>query len=272
MTRVFNHFFMAIVMATTLSSSKANLTSATSKMPHAPINSLTTIEQDMDLPGEALPYGMPKNFNWYSHPRINPNSPGGNNPKGSPAIFPWFVIFPTGGPFQATNTRVQVRNIYIYYLSKSKNTWILATGANGANGFHNSYDTNTNYYKVSVDKRKENTANGGGTSIKILPGYPFQGWCAADVGAIGNTDVAGIWAYCEARLIMDDKSLPDDRSKANLILCQGGDYKTLSAKSTGDIAIGRFKHITNSWRAFNMSTLTDAQWASVPAPPINKFD
>jgi hypothetical protein len=167
---------------------------------------------------------------------------------------------------------VQIRNVYIYYLSKSKNQWILATGSNGMTGYYDAYTTTVNYTNITVNKRTETTANGGGTSIKLLPGYCFQGWTLGNVGAINANDIGGIWAYCEARLIVDNPSLPDDRGIANLVLCEGGDYKQLNATTIADIAIGRFKKLTNGWRPFNMSTLTDAQWAKAAAPPVNKFD
>jgi hypothetical protein len=227
----------------------------------------------MDWSGEALPYGLPATFGWQLHSWIATSIPGGRDPGDAPDVFPWFVIFASGGPSPATNTRVQVRNIYIYWLSKKTKSWNLATGSNTTDGYYNSFNTDTNYFDIQVNARNEPQANGGGTSIKMLAGgYPFQGWCATGIGGIDPTDVAGIWVYCEARLILDDPAGTDDRSTAGLVLCSGGDYKDTNANTIAGIGIGRFKRVTNNWRAFNMSTLTDAQWSKSAPPPVNISD
>jgi hypothetical protein len=287
MTRLFNHLSVAIIVAATVSSNKVNLpaptsgkttTSGTTTSAATPINSISAIEQDMDAAGEGLPYGMPTNFGNYRHGRVNTSNPGGNNPGPAVAMLPWLCIFPVGAPSPdtaKTNTRVQVRNIYIYYLSKSKNQWILATGSNQMTGFYNNYKTTENYPSSGatlLDRRNETAANGGGTSVKLLPGYCYQGWSTVGIGKINNTDIAGVWAYCEARLILSSSKLPDDRNEKSIVLYQGGDYKNATAGTIADAAIGRSKFVTKTWRAFNMSTLTDAQWATAPAPPMNKFD
>jgi hypothetical protein len=247
--------------------------------PVVPINSLVTIQQDMTLNGEALPWSMPSNFNWYQHNNLaaeNANglsgTPGGIYANGAPDLFPWFAIFSYGKNVATTNTRVQVRNVYVYWYSNSKKTWILCTGANTARAYNDTYDTNTN---VSIaNTRNETTGNGGGTSIKPTTSYCIQGWCAASAGAFTASDCGGIWMYCEARLIVDNTSLPDDRASANLILCPGADYKNPSVSTNGGtvggVCAGRFKKVTNSWRAYNISTVSN--WTNIPTPPINKFD
>ena len=85
-------------------------------------------------------------------------------------------------------------------------------------------------------------------------------------------DIAGVWATMEARLIIADEQLPDDRSAARLLLSAGADYWQSPAaawdqwKTNGDIGIGRFRYLTSKWQAFNMHTLSEAQLQSNPPP------
>lgn len=255
--------------------------------PVTAINSIAAITQDMSLNGEALPWNMPTNYNWYVHNNLaaeNLNGlkgvPGGVYPNGAPDVFPWLVIFSYGGNVATTNTRVQVRNVYIYWYSKSRGIWILATGANRAAGYYDTYNTNSNAVRLSTGSdtlastlRNESTANGGGTSFKLSHSYCIQAWCNAGIGAFTASDCGGFFSYCEARLVVDNSGLTDDRSSANMMICPGADYKSPTAPGgipVGGICAGRFKKVTNSWKAFN--TYAVAPGVTPPAPPINKFD
>lgn len=257
------------------------------------INSLAIIQQDMSANGEATPWTpikpgtnppavwFPSSWSWYWHNNLayennnalSKSKPGGVYPYGSPDVFPWYVIFSYGGNVACTNTRVQVRNIAAYWYSKSQQKWILAVASNTADALNDRYDTDYNYGQANM--RNETVVNGGGTSVKPTTSYCIQGWTTGGFGAINPTDVGAFFTYCEARLIVDNPALPDDRYKANLIVCPGMDYKnpaynSVNGGTVGSVAAGRFKIVTNSWRPFNVYAI--APGVTPPSPPINKFD
>ena len=86
-------------------------------------------------------------------------------------------------------------------------------------------------------------------------------------------NIAGVYATVQARLIVDNRHLPDDRATARYLFNMGGDYwLNLTAgwdnlRTNRGIAIGRFKYVTGEWQAFNMTTLTEDEIRRNP-PPI----
>ena len=230
-------------------------------------NSIQTIIDDMSLCGEAQPHGVPSSYDWAKCPRLN----HGNDPKHMRAVLPWGQLYTSTKGDNTTNTRVQIRNLYIYYLSKATNKWTIWTGSPSVTGAYYAEDFNNNNSIPAVDIRKENS---GGVSVKLVSNYNYHFWSENGRRTIDPTDIKGVWAYCEARLVMDDLSKPDDRSQAEFILSTGSDYwLDLTATwvsswyNNGDIGIGRFKYVTSDWKSFNMHTLT-AQELQTNTPPF----
>ncbi len=230
-------------------------------------NSLEIIWNDMDLPHEAIPSGVPETMDWRLAPRL---SYGNNPPEDWTAMIPWGQVYAVDGDVQTgTNTRFQIRNMQTWYLSKSTNTWILwikssnIEGANYAEDFQND---------INIPADIELETDGGGISASLQPGYNFHFWTAGDRIEIDPTDIAGVWSSMEARLIVADTNNPDDRHTAKLLFSAGADYwKAVDSewdqwKTNGDIGIGRFRFIKNDWQVFNMHTLTAEQLANQPPP------
>lgn len=229
------------------------------------INSLQTIIDDMALPHDALPHGA-VHFDWGQAARIG----WGNNPPADwTAMIPWGQVYePTSGS-AATNTRIQLRNLAAWYLSKTDDEWrqwTFSESVEGANYVEDFVDDKSK----PADIRQEAT---GGISTTAGDGYNFHFWSENGRVRINPTDIAGTWITMEARLIVDDPNKSDDRAEAKYLLNVGGDYwKSLTAewdqwKTNGDIAIARFKWLTSEWQAFNMHTLTEQQLLNNP-PPI----
>jgi len=228
------------------------------------INSITTIIYDMTPPHEGMPHGVPTSYNWASEPRVG----WGNNPQGFQALTGWGQLYEaaTGNP--ATNTRVQIRNIKAYMLSKRDSQWLLLQSSIKVEGAAYREDYVGDVSRAA-DIRYEPD---GSVSVKVGLGYNFHFWPSNGRASIDPNDVGGILTNVEARLVIDNPQQVDDRSQARYLLSMGGDYwLNLTAKwdywkTNGDIGIGKFKYVTTQWRAFNMTTLSPEQITQNPPP------
>ncbi len=171
----------------------------------------------------------------------------------------------TGNP--ATNTRVQIRNIRAYMLSKRDGQWYLLQSSTRVEGaaFREDFAGNVN---KAADIRYEPD---GSISVKAGQGYNFHFWTPSRA-SIDPNNVAGIFTTVQARLVTDNPQQADDRFQARYLLGMGGDYwlsvtaKWDNWKTNGDIGIGKFKYVTTSWQAFNMTTLSADQIRQNPPP------
>jgi hypothetical protein len=201
---------------------------------------------------------------WYQKPRI---SMGNNPPADWTAFIAWGQLYEDINKNPATNTRVQIRNIKAYILSKSTNRWTRVQNSGRVEGawYAESFADNENK-PAAVRNESE------GVSVTAGNGFNFHFWPPNRV-TIDPTDIAGVFTTVQARLILNDPNKPDDRTTARYILSMGADYwKSLDApwdnfKTNADAAIGKFKYVRNEWRAFNMHTLSEEALRNNP-PPI----
>ncbi len=225
------------------------------------LNAQTTLEEiigDMKLPHEGLPHGVPASYNWQAKPRPGAVEP----PSGWTAAIAWGQVYEWAGGNNATNTRIQIKDLALYYLSKKDNKWhllqsnIRVSGANYREDFAG--DVNK-----PADIRVESD---GSISTTCGGGYNFHFWPSSGRSKFPANEVAGCFVTVKARLIVGDKTKPDDRDKAKYLMSVGGDWwQSLTApwdnfKTNADMGIGRFRFITNEWKSFNMY--------SVPADTI----
>jgi len=232
------------------------------------VNLIETISSDMDLNHEGKPQGVPNSLDWANHPRIGM----GNDPGNFRALTAWGQLYEDSAGNPAQNTRVQIRDIMTYVLSKSDGQWHQLQNSQLVEGaaFREDYAGNTN---ISPDVRKEPD---GTLSVKAGGGYNYHFWPSGRA-SINPNDIGGVITTVQARLITEDPSKPDDRSTARYLLSMGGDYwSTLDAqwdnyKTNGDIGIGRFKYVEKDWQSFNMSTLSVGALRQNPPPiePVN---
>lgn len=230
-----------------------------------PINSIATIIYDMTPPHEGKIRGISTSVSWVSGPRVGM----GNDSKGFKAMTAWGQLYEdsTGNP--ATNSRVQIKNIKAYMLSKRDDKWHLLQSSNKIEGaaYREDYVNNVN---KPADIRYEQD---GSISVKAGQGYNFHFWSPNGRVLINPDDVNGIFTTVQARLVTDNPQQADDRSKARYLLSAGADYwLNLSAQwdqwtTNGDIGIGKFKYVTTTWQAFNMITLSPSEIRQNP-PPI----
>jgi hypothetical protein len=236
------------------------------RMPWQPLNNAETLREDMSLCGEAIPHGVPWHFEWRNCPRLS----YGNNPQHLTAMIPWGQLYVPEAGNAATNSRVHIRDLHAWYLSKSNGQWRYWTGSRGVEGAYFPEDFTNNAAIPAADVRQEPD---GGISVRLIPGYNYHFWSTNGRILIDTNDIAATWAYCEARLIPHDPSSPDDRNSAQYILSTGSDYwLDLAAQwdpswlHNGDIGIGRFKFVRPHWRAFNMHSMTQEQITHTPPP------
>ncbi|MBE9169533.1 hypothetical protein IQ238_19055 [Pleurocapsales cyanobacterium LEGE 06147] len=219
----------------------------------------------MTSPHEGMPHGVPTSYDWAYGPRLSM----GNNPKNFQAMIAWGHLYEDSKGNPATNSRVQIKHIKAYMLSKRDGKWHLLQSSKKVEGAAYRED-----YAGDVSKPANiRDEPDGSLSVKAGEGYNFHFWCANGRVSINPKDIAGILTTVQARLIIDNPRQRDDRSKARYLLSMGGDYwLDLTAqwdnfKTNADIGIGKFKYVTTRWQAFNMTTLSPTEIRQNP-PPI----
>ncbi len=262
----------------------------------ATINTVDTIVDDMKLMNDTALAGIPSNYGWAQGPGylMMGNTPRGTNTpswwqvdnqrfKSSAwwnAILPWIVIFDGVGN-QASNTRVQVRDMKIYMKSKQSGSWKLLSHTPGVSG--ENYPKSLQGDNVTTPDSRDEAD--GSTSIRPPGGnLVFHGW--GTFSDIDGSDVAAIFMTLQARLVKDDANGKDDRGAAKYLIHVGGDYYPDRSTRVSDlgpayyfpgIGTSRSKLVSSDWQAFNFATidvakqdpggaLTEAEFRSSPPP------
>jgi len=240
------------------------------------VNSADVIVSDMSEINDFILKGYESFKNgWYVGPGVNSmgsdpsfsNSPSWsifyNNPdyvgKVAEAALPWVVIF-DGVDHAASNVAVEIRNMLTYIKSKSSGTWVLLGGPSHTTG---TYYGKPNTGLPALDEVV--TASGTATtSIKVPEdrGYFWHGWWAAGRLSVNPSDIAAMYVTVQARLVVADPARPDDRAQAQVGLQVGADYYLTTTSIYPEayapaVGINRTKTVTNDWKAFNFTTISD---------------
>jgi len=233
-------------------------------------NSIESIIDDMKKPHDEKPHGVPNSFDWSKGATAHHIEDVDSAVLSKfHALVAWGQAYEAASGNPAKNTRVQIRNIKAYVLSKKDKKWHLAQSYSVVDGASYREDFLMDINK-SADMRKEKDS--GGISVKIGEGYNFH-FFAPQRASFNSHDVMGIFSTIEARLIVDNPKLPDDRDQARILLNMGCDlWKNLSnelpaGQAAPEVGMGRFKYVTKNWKPFNMITLTEAQTRKY-APPV----
>lgn len=215
---------------------------------------------------EAFPQGVPVSYDWAQGPVLTM----GNNPMGWKAITGWeLVTVPVQGS-PATNTRVNIRNLQLYFLQKKTGTWLLLQNTSQPDGA-DYLDDFSGDVSMPGDVRTEPD---GTISVTAGGGYCFHFW-PSDRASINPNDVGGVLVLLEARLIVDNPNRPDDRASAQYLAGAGVDYyPALTGGWPGNLSFnpgignGKLKYVQNDWRFYAMTTLSASQLVANP-PPMN---
>jgi len=209
---------------------------------------------DMFLPSEGVPAGVPDWIDWKHGPRVNY---GIYVPEDWNAIYVWGQVYADAEQpnpdvdFPLARVHLKDLQLYIY---RGNGTWSLVQNARDPTGdsFVEDFEDNVN---KPADIRKE---PGGGISIQAGSGFNFHFYPNRKT-RINPDDIEGVFAVCKARLIGTESydTLP------KYLINIGGDYwRNTSAnwapdyENNDDIAIGRFKYITTEWQYFTMHTFS----------------
>lgn len=222
-------------------------------------NSIDEIINDMKLSHEGIPHGVPISYDWYSNPVVHNALPFAS--FSSPTITNWGQFYEDSYGNLASNTRVQIRSIKTYYLSRQSNQWSELQIVSPIDGAW--YPENFVGSSVTANNRNEVE----GISATAGNGYCFHFW-KRDRSAINSSDIAGVFITIEARLIENNSNLPDDRASARYLLSAGADYWSDNSPSAtnSSIGTGRFKYVRTGWQHFNFTTVSESNLRSNPPP------
>lgn len=258
------------------------------------VNSIETIISDMDMTqrNEGIPKDVPDYIGWKYHPQITM----GSSPFGSAipswwtgpeeykdadpwnAITGWGVLFEAEEDNPASNTRVEFRNIQVYYLSKADQNWHLIVSSRKVAGFLVDSITVGDFKVANV-----RTEPGGTISAKLdKTGTAYHFWHVDNSSPniartpINPFDIDGVFVTFQARLIVDNLNFDDDRDSAKYLVQPGADYwpevifddatEFASVGYNPGVGIGRIKYVTKEWHAFNMHTVSAQQINNNPPP------
>ncbi len=236
-----------------------------------PSSTLSPAFDDSTLLNAGIPSGVPSYLPWAQGPM---KGYGSNIPSGWNAFTAWGQVYVQSGwnPPASSNTRVQIRALDAWYLSKSTNQWVLLQHADTVSGAAYVEDF-ANDASKPADVKNE-SGNGGGISITAGNGYNYHFW--TDRAVIADpSDIAGVYTKFESRLVLNDPNGPDDRASSQYLASDGADYwRSINAgwaadwSNNGSVGHGRFKFVTNDWQIFSMETLTPEQLSQNPPPII----
>ena len=243
------------------------------------LNTIDNVVYFMKGNHEAYMHGVPSNFDWAFHSVIH----AGNDPGGFKSITFWGQAYGAstgpGAGYTAfpANSRIHVRNVKIYLLSRLDNKWHLVINKTGVNGKAYPEDFAGNSGQITIDLKTESD---GGTSARMIKNYNFHFFpgrvdMKSAVGGNFNpqTDIMGVFATIQARMIRDDPTKPDDSATTKVVLSIGADYwrdQTASFCGTrcNNVGLGTSKavYVTPAWKAFNFHTMAEADIRANPPP------
>ncbi len=234
-------------------------TPASASVPQGSINSVDAIINDMTGEPDGRLHGVPANYSWAS---CKGGTDDPNDSRGFRAATSWGQLYEDAKGNPATSTRVQIRNIKTYVLSKRDNAWRLVQSSKdvGGSAFIENFSNNTN---KPADLRIESD---GYQSVTAGNGYNFHFWPNASRAEIDPGDMGGIFTTVQARVIGPDSS------QAKYLLNMGGDWWIDqnagwdNFKTNGGIGGGRCKSVKPEWQSFNMTTLSPEQIRKNPPP------
>ncbi|MBS2011366.1 MAG: hypothetical protein JST00_00530 [Deltaproteobacteria bacterium] len=221
---------------------------------------------------EALPHGVPSSYDWYAVSRADPSR---SDPRLSRLNW-WGQVFTDSTGLRAANTRVAVREGVVLLLFEGESTWQIGQRENALAGGSWSEDFQT-YPCGSFDMRVE-----ADTSRSFVPDTDCAAHFWPDVAHvdIGARALRAVVAVAHARLVLAEPSGPDDRASSRYLLGLGVDWRDpvggcppndAGVPICSGAGVGRMVLPSAAWRAVVFSTMTDADLASLPLPPLAFF-
>jgi hypothetical protein len=229
-------------------------------------DSAAAIAQDMALPGEEHPEGVPHNNGWGDKPRLGL----GNAPGGFSAIQSWGQLYLAENAPSPQGAAVELKDLHVWLLDRVDHRWRLIQSSADVDGAAYREDFAGDQHVAARTYR----AADGGTVATMTPGMNYHFWTTDGRKAIDPSRVGGLVVTLKARLVPDPAADPPDPrwTRADLVLSVGADYwlnttaKWDNLKTNNDAAIGRFKRVRPCWRSFTMTTLSGPELDANPPP------
>jgi len=234
-------------------------------------NTVELIYNDMHLPHEGFPHGVPSSYDWAQGTLIRDTAEAVGDFQ---AMTGWGQVYEAIEGNPSVNTRVELKNFKVYYLSKTDNKWhelanleIINEGA----GYLEDFSDDNNHAAPADIKRFESNGH-----VSTRPGSGYNYHFYTHRIPINPSDIAQMVSRCEAKLILSDPAGIDDRGIAKFVLNIGNDaWRTMDAEfksdysNNHDMGMGRFKYITNEWQTFNFSTNISLSELQQNPPPLD---
>jgi hypothetical protein len=222
------------------------------------------LENDMFLPHEGLPAGVPNDYDWKFMPRLNY---GINIPEDWNAIIAWGQVYAEQNQpnpnIDFPSARVHLKDLQLYIYQKD-GTWKILQNVENPVGHAYAEDFKDN---VNIPTRIKNE-RGGGISIQAGSGFNFH-FYPDEKKLVDKNNIAGVFVVCKAKLTGTEnyEILP------KYLISIGGDYwRSLTAEwkadfsNNNDIGIGRFKYVTPEWQYFTMHTFSKEEVKNIVFP------
>jgi len=230
----------------------ATSTPPLSKLPLT-LEALLNFNVDFRLKHEALPDGVPSDYDWYTKPRADAmNKP----PAGFTALTGWGQAFWTRGTTHP-GAYLLLKNQMTLVCRGSQRQWTLIQSSNTEGAvFRADFAGN-----VSTKATPANYAEAGADVINFNPGMAYHFWPKSGRVSLPSGDICGMLFLVQGRA---EPISAGSYEKPHLLLGLGGDYwLNRSApwdnyKTNVGVANGRLKLVSRSWSWFGLSTASDA--------------
>lgn len=214
--------------------------------------------QQMQLPHEATPNGVPGGYDWAEAPVIQNATP----PANFSAMTGWGQIQAAAGlNVAAVAATVQLRNFRTYFLNSSGQLILGQNdGSLGGSLMLPTFANNTSF-------ATQMTNSGGVTTVGLDPTKAFQFWPSNRAPIPAGTQ--GMVCTVEAQLVAPTSKSPSDYD-TSYILALGSDWwESMTAVwdnyiTSAGVGTGRFVYLTTDWQGFTFTSIQNAS-ASVSA-------
>ncbi|MCB5188069.1 hypothetical protein LG200_08640 [Methylobacillus caricis] len=247
------------------------------------LSALTILQKDMVVENEGIPEGSDK-FAWAYKPTLimgyNPTA------SGIPSWYPgkrfavwdralgWVTAYREKGAANPVNTRLALKDFYLYYFSKSKKQWVLLEYLpNIKEDYRGEANMEVTNAPSTFDVRTESD---GIKSYKMAPGSWFHTY-----GYLKNfelSDFGGLYYRFDFKLVLDNPKGPNTLNSDKWLVQSGADYypveypkESLGAPYNPGVGTGRFLRAGPQWRTSTFLVMTPPYTLSQYPPNLDNF-
>jgi hypothetical protein len=222
---------------------------------------VSLIVADMTGPSQGSPHGWP----YSTDPQNN-----GLNPSDSQALDWWSDLYVDAAGNPATNSRIAIRNVQLWWFNTSTNQWIGGLGPAWDSSFDGGY-YNEDFSGAQLSNISLSTEADGSHSYGTTQGEVAHTFAPFPRVPTTPANFGGLVVSVEAVLVLINPTGTDDRASAKLLYQVGADgYPSTTGpgiENNPGITASKFKYVTTSWQFFGASTMSEAQLTANP-PPI----